>query len=74
MTSIQDAFNDEWDKKSSTDISKGFYFQIENVFSFSDEQLKELYQALQTTHQNKFKNIIGSNRTFAEIVIYYDNY
>jgi len=74
MTSIQVAFDDEWDKKSSTDISKGFYFQIENAFSFSDEQLEGLYQDLQTKHENKFKNIIGSNRTFAEIVFYYDNY
>ena len=65
MVSIQTAFENEWKNKTLDDISKGFYFQIENVFSFSDNELEELYEVLQTKHRKLFQNITGSSSTFA---------
>ena len=65
MVSIQTAFENEWENKTLDDISKGFYFQIENAFSFSDNELEKLYKVLQTKHRKLFNNITGSNSTFA---------
>ena len=61
---IQTAFKNEWKKKEPNDIAKGFYFQIENAFTFDDNQLENLYKMLQTKHKNLFSDIIGSNGTY----------
>lgn len=62
---IETAFINEWEKREPHDLAKGFYFHIENVFTFEEYQLDELYQELQKEKRmGLFSSITGSDRTF----------